>query len=97
MCFGKNFTAENFRDNRRRVFAARIVVGQINGELWVIEEDVRECEKAKDFGETFIELARAVYIANDRRAQEKKINVLLGSALIEEKSYADYQSRDMKD
>lgn len=64
---------------------------QINGELWVIEDDVRECEKAKDFGETFVKLARAVYITNDRRAQvKKKINLLLGSALIEEKSYADY-------
>ena len=64
---------------------------QINGELWVIEDDVRECEKAKDFGETFVKLARAIYITNDRRAQvKKKINLLLGSALIEEKSYADY-------
>ena len=64
---------------------------QINRELWVIEDDVRECEKAKDFGETFVKLARAVYITNDRRAQvKKKINLLLGSALIEEKSYADY-------
>ncbi|MDA9207795.1 DUF6165 family protein [Octadecabacter sp.] len=64
---------------------------QINADLWVIEDDIRDCEKAKDFGETFIRLARAVYITNDRRADvKKKINLLLGSALIEEKSYADH-------
>lgn len=64
---------------------------QINAELWVIEDDIRDCEKAKNFGEEFIRLARAVYITNDRRADVKKqINVLLGSSLIEEKSYADH-------
>lgn len=64
---------------------------QINSELWVIEDDIRDCEKANDFGEEFIRLARAVYITNDRRADvKKKINLLLGSALIEEKSYADH-------
>ena len=63
----------------------------INADLWVIEDDIRDCELAKDFGEEFIRLARAVYITNDRRADvKKKINVLLGSALIEEKSYADH-------
>ncbi len=64
---------------------------RINADLWVIEDDIRDCEKAKDFGETFIKLARAVYITNDRRAEVKKqINLLLGSALIEEKSYSDH-------
>ena len=64
---------------------------QINADLWVIEDDIRECEKAKNFGAEFIRLARAVYITNDRRADvKKKINLLLGSALIEEKSYADH-------
>lgn len=64
---------------------------QINADLWNIEDDIRDCEKAKDFGETFIRLARAVYITNDRRADvKKKINLLLGSTLIEEKSYADH-------
>ena len=64
---------------------------QINAELWVIEDDIRHCESSKDFGETFIRLARAVYITNDRRADiKKKINLLLGSALIEEKSYPDH-------
>lgn len=64
---------------------------QINSDLWVIEDDIRDCEMAKDFGEEFIRLARAVYITNDRRADvKKKINLLLGSTLIEEKSYADH-------
>lgn len=64
---------------------------QINADLWVIEDDIRDCELAKDFGEDFIRLARAVYVTNDRRADvKKKINLLLGSTLIEEKSYADH-------
>lgn len=63
----------------------------INADLWVIEDDIRACERAGDFGETFIRLARSVYITNDRRADiKKKINLLLGSALVEEKSYADH-------
>ena len=63
----------------------------VNEELWVIEDDIRDCERAGDFGPKFIELARAVYQTNDRRAALKReINVLLGSALVEEKSYQPY-------
>lgn len=63
----------------------------INEKLWVIEDDIRDCERAKDFGAKFVELARAVYFTNDERAQAKRrINDLLGSALVEEKSYAPY-------
>ena len=63
----------------------------INETLWVIEDDIRECEHRKEFGESFITLARSVYLNNDHRAQVKrKINKLLGSRLIEEKSYSDY-------
>lgn len=63
---------------------------QINADLWVIEDDIRICESRDDFGAEFIRLARAVYQTNDRRAAVKKqINLLLGSALVEEKSYAD--------
>jgi hypothetical protein len=63
----------------------------INEKLWVIEDDIRDCERAKDFGPKFVELARAVYFTNDERAAAKrKVNDLLGSALIEEKSYAPY-------
>jgi hypothetical protein len=59
--------------------------------LWQIEDDIRDCERAGDFGPRFIELARSVYCQNDERAAlKRKINSLLGSALIEEKSYAPY-------
>ncbi|HTF95477.1 MAG TPA: DUF6165 family protein [Cellvibrio sp.] len=64
----------------------------INQELWVIEDDIRDCERVKDFSDTFIQLARAVYFTNDKRAAVKKeINLAFGSELIEEKSYKDYQ------
>ena len=64
---------------------------QINAALWMIEDDIRECESRADFGPDFIRLARAVYITNDSRAVVKKqINMLLGSAIIEEKSYHDH-------
>ena len=63
----------------------------VNQELWVIEDDIRDCERAGDFGAKFVELARSVYRTNDRRAGLKReINVLLGSRLVEEKSYQPY-------
>ena len=63
----------------------------INEKIWDIEDDIRECESRKDFGEQFIELARGVYHTNDKRAAVKKqINLLTGSSIIEEKSYTDY-------
>ena len=64
----------------------------INSQLWKIEDDIRECEKNKNFGEKFVELARAVYFTNDKRSDVKKqINILTGSGFIEEKSYEDYE------
>lgn len=64
---------------------------KVNESLWWIEDDIRDCERAKDFGPKFIELARAVYVTNDLRGNVKReINELLGSALVEEKSYAAY-------
>lgn len=63
----------------------------VNGELWDIEDDIRAEEAAGRFGDRFIELARAVYVTNDRRAELKKqINLATGSDLVEEKSYEDY-------
>lgn len=63
----------------------------VNRELWDIEDQIRDCERAGDFGEEFIRLARAVYVTNDKRAEYKKqINLALGSVIVEEKSYADY-------
>jgi len=64
---------------------------RVNERLWQIEDDIRDCERRKDFGRKFVELARSVYKNNDRRAELKReINVLLGSRLSEEKSYAAY-------
>ncbi|MEM9232330.1 MAG: DUF6165 family protein [Pseudomonadota bacterium] len=64
---------------------------RVNEALWVIEDDIRDCERDGSFGDKFIELARAVYQTNDKRAALKReINVLLGSRLIEEKSYQPY-------
>ncbi len=61
---------------------------RINKALWHVEDDIRSCEARGDFGEAFIALARKVYITNDERADVKKqINLLLGSAIVEEKSY----------
>ncbi len=63
----------------------------VNEALWGIEDDIRDCERAQNFGEKFIELARSVYTTNDERARIKRqINDLLGSRLVEEKSYAAY-------
>jgi len=62
-----------------------------NMELWDIEDNIRTCERDKRFDDEFIKLARSVYYTNDRRAElKKRINTLLGSELVEEKSYEDY-------
>ncbi|MDP1645337.1 MAG: DUF6165 family protein [Thiobacillus sp.] len=63
----------------------------VNETLWVIEDDIRACEAARDFGPKFIELARSVYIQNDKRAAIKKsINERCGSSIVEEKSYTEF-------
>lgn len=63
----------------------------INETLWDIEDDIRTCERMEDFSSSFIELARSVYKTNDKRAELKlRINRLLGSELVEEKSYEAY-------
>ncbi len=63
----------------------------INEKLWEIEDDIRDEERHDRFGERFVELARAVYVTNDKRAQAKKdVNLHLGSDIIEEKSYKNY-------
>ena len=64
----------------------------INEALWEIEDDVRDEERNKRFGDRFIELARAVYVTNDERANaKKKVNLHLNSSIVEEKSYQDYK------
>jgi len=70
-------------------FAAQLKA--LNETLWDVEDRIREHERAGDFGDGFIALARSVYKTNDRRgAVKRQINLLLGSALIEEKSYKPY-------
>ena len=64
---------------------------EVNRQLWKIEDDIRDCERAKDFGESFVQLARSVYMTNDKRAALKRqVNEVMNSDLFEEKSYADY-------
>jgi hypothetical protein len=64
----------------------------INEALWEIEDDIRDEERNRRFGERFIELARAVYVTNDERANaKKKVNLHLNSSIVEEKSYQDYK------
>ena len=71
----------------------RAALKAVNERLWVIEDDIRLKEKAQAFDAEFIKLARSVYFENDERARVKKaINLALGSAYVEEKSYEDYKS-----
>jgi hypothetical protein len=64
---------------------------QVNERLWVIEDDIRDKERAQAFDADFIRLARAVYVENDERAAiKRRINLKLGSSIVEEKSYAEY-------
>jgi hypothetical protein len=63
----------------------------VNERLWVIEDDIRDKERAQAFDAEFIRLARAVYVENDERAAiKRRINLKLGSAIVEEKSYNKY-------
>jgi len=67
-------------------------IKEVNLSLWDIEDKLRICEKNRDFGKNFIELARGVYLNNDKRAKIKsEINKILGSNIKEIKQYVDYQ------
>jgi len=82
-------TGRHTTDKATRVAAYQTV----NERLWVIEDDIREQERRKDFGAEFVRLARAVYFENDERAAiKRRINLKLGSSIVEEKSYADYKA-----
>ena len=64
---------------------------EINTKLWKIEDNIRDCEKNKKFGQDFIDLARSVYINNDKRSEIKfEINTKFNSKIIEVKSYKKY-------
>ena len=80
---------DNYGNELRSLYAN---LSEINAELWKIEDDIRECERNKDFGDEFVRLARAVYFTNDKRSDVKKsINLLTESGFVEEKSYEDYK------
>ena len=77
-----------FDDKIKELFNSIKVV---NIRLWNVEDELRVCEKNKDFGENFIELAREVYFNNDKRSKIKsKINKILGSNIKEIKQYVNY-------
>ncbi len=64
---------------------------EVNGRLWSVEDDLRDCERQGEFSAAFVELARSVYRLNDHRARLKReLNTVLGSELVEEKLYRDY-------
>lgn len=92
-----NVTRELWLLNRKlspvaaQVLRLKLKLKEVNTALWEIEDEIRDCERAKDFGPRFIELARAVYVTNDQRADVKReINFALSSELVEEKSYRPY-------
>jgi|ERR1700722_7000809 len=64
----------------------------VNERLWVIEDEIRDKERAQAFDAEFIRLARSVYVENDERAAiKRRINTKLGSSIVEEKSYREYK------
>ncbi len=85
---GRDANLENSAELQKLTGALK----EVNEALWEIEDDIRQCERDKDFGEKFVALARAVYVTNDKRASLKKdINVLTGAKVIEEKSYTEFE------
>jgi hypothetical protein len=79
-------------ENDEQIRALSGELKSINETLWEIEDDIRDEERNKRFGDRFIELARAVYVTNDDRANaKKKVNLHLNSSIVEEKSYQDYK------
>jgi len=76
-------------DNNIKNYLNKLV--EINTKLWKIEDDIRDCEKSKKFDKIFIDLARSVYITNDKRSEIKnEINKKFGSTIVEVKSYKKY-------
>ena len=76
-------------DNNIKNYLNKLV--EINTKLWKIEDDIRDCERSKKFDKIFIDLARSVYITNDKRSQIKnEINKKFDSAIVEIKSYKQY-------
>lgn len=87
LCAARECSVPMIPELERRVAELRTT----NENVWRIEDEIRDCERRQDFGVHFVELARAVYRNNDRRAAIKRsINELVGSRLVEEKSYPAY-------
>ena len=81
--------SESIQDNKISAYLKKLV--EINSKLWKIEDDIRDCEKNNKFDQKFIDLARAVYITNDKRSKIKlDINKSFDSKIIEVKSYEEY-------
>ena len=79
-------------DNNTELDSCAKELKRVNEDLWEIEDDIRDEERNNQFGERFVELARSVYVTNDERADiKKKVNLLLNSTIVEEKSYQDYK------
>jgi len=84
-------TKQLFENNESQLQNHYIELAEINAKLWEIEDEIRECERNKEFGDKFVELARSVYITNDQRCEVKKIiNISTKSGFVEEKSYKKY-------
>ena len=84
-----NTLNEAVQDNKINEYLDKLI--SVNSKLWKIEDDIRLCERNKKFDVRFIELARAVYITNDKRSEIKlAINNHFGSTLVEVKSYTKY-------
>lgn len=83
--------AADILSDNRDIIDLKSQLRTVNETLWDIEDTIRDHERRGDFGPSFISLARAVYHTNDRRAVLKRaVNDRLGSAIVEEKSYAAY-------
>jgi predicted Ser/Thr protein kinase len=88
-----NATWANDKASQTDITGERAQLFAVNELLWDIEDHIRLKERAQEFDQEFIELARAVYFRNDERAAFKRnINLKLGSQLVEEKSYQDYRA-----
>ena len=79
------------KDQKKTVNSLKDELNTVNRKLWKIEDDIRKLESIKQFNEEFIELARNVYLTNDKRASLKqKLNQITNSEIVEVKSYKKY-------
>lgn len=85
-------TAEQHLPKTGEIDRLTAELAEVNGALWDIEDGKRDCERRGEFGDRFVQLARSVYVENDRRAAIKRaINEAAGSDIVEEKSYKPYR------